>query len=227
MAAESGSYYCQDAGCGFARLQTFFIFAFILSLVPRLLVWVVFADLDSWSDRHGDARAPCSQGSPCFPFGGRLPFSFWISSKKFNRGTAEGEKEMSPITIGVMGIGVVLLLMAFGLPIGFAMILVGSAGFAYLVNLPAALQIVGVSSYGIVSNYEWLVLHLFFFLASISSTEDWAEHVQDCIHLLGTPARRSGNGYHRGHFHFFRHQRVEHRRSGDDRYHRLTRNEKI
>ena len=74
---------------------------------------------------------------------------------------------MSPIIIGVMGIGVVLLLMACGLPIGFAMILVGAGGFAYLVNLPAALQIVGVCTYGIVSNYEWLVLPLFFFLASI------------------------------------------------------------
>ena len=74
---------------------------------------------------------------------------------------------MSPIIIGVIGIGVVLLLMACGLPIGFAMILVGAGGFAYLVNLPAALQIVGVCTYGIVSNYEWLVLPLFFFLASI------------------------------------------------------------
>jgi tripartite ATP-independent transporter DctM subunit len=74
---------------------------------------------------------------------------------------------MSPIIIGLIGIGVVLLLMACGLPIGFAMILVGAGGFAYLVNLPAALQIVGVSSYGIVTNYEWLVLPLFFFLASI------------------------------------------------------------
>ena len=74
---------------------------------------------------------------------------------------------MSPISIGVIGIAVVLLLMACGSPIGFAMILVGSAGFAYLVNLPAALQVIGVASYGIVTNYEWLVLPLFFFLASI------------------------------------------------------------
>jgi tripartite ATP-independent transporter DctM subunit len=74
---------------------------------------------------------------------------------------------MSPIIIGVIGIAVVLLLMACGAPIGFAMILVGSVGFAYLVNLPAALQVVGVASYGIVANYEWLVLPLFFLLASI------------------------------------------------------------
>jgi tripartite ATP-independent transporter DctM subunit len=74
---------------------------------------------------------------------------------------------MSPIIIGVIGIGIVLLLMAAGLPIGFAMILVGTVGFAYLVNINGALQVVGVASYGVISNYEWLVLPLFFLLASI------------------------------------------------------------
>ena len=52
--------------------------------------------------------------------------------------------------------------MAFRMPIGFAMMLVGTMGFAYLVNFPAALQISGVAAYGVVSNYEWLVLPLFF-----------------------------------------------------------------
>jgi tripartite ATP-independent transporter DctM subunit len=79
----------------------------------------------------------------------------------------EGKKAMSSIIIGVIGIAIVLLLMGFGVPIGFSMILVGSVGFAYLVNNNAALQIVGVASYGIITNYEWLVLPLFFFLASI------------------------------------------------------------
>lgn len=74
---------------------------------------------------------------------------------------------MNPITIGIIGIGVILLLMACGLPIGFAMILVGFAGFAYLVNVTAALNIVGTVPYGIISNYDWLVLPLFLFVASI------------------------------------------------------------
>ena len=74
---------------------------------------------------------------------------------------------MSPITIGVIGIGVVLLLMACGLPIGFAMVLVGFVGFAYMVNVTAALHIVGTVPYAIITNYDWLVLPLFFFLASI------------------------------------------------------------
>ncbi len=74
---------------------------------------------------------------------------------------------MSPLIVGVLGIAVVLALMACRLPIGFAMMLVGAIGFAYLVNLQAALQVVGVAAYGVVSSYDWLVLPLFFFLAGI------------------------------------------------------------
>jgi C4-dicarboxylate transporter DctM subunit len=74
---------------------------------------------------------------------------------------------VNPIIIGTIGIGIILLLMAFGLPIGFAMMLVGFAGFAYLVNVTAALNIIGTVPFGIISNYDWLVLPLFLFVASI------------------------------------------------------------
>jgi C4-dicarboxylate transporter DctM subunit len=74
---------------------------------------------------------------------------------------------MSPIIIGVMGILLVLLLLVCGIPIGFSMILVGFIGFSYLVNVPAALQIVGVSSYGIISSYDWLVLPLFIMMGCV------------------------------------------------------------
>jgi C4-dicarboxylate transporter, DctM subunit len=74
---------------------------------------------------------------------------------------------MSPIIIGVVGIGVILLLMAWGMQIGLSMALVGFVGFAYMVNVSAALQIVSTVPYEIISNYDWLVLPLFFFLAAI------------------------------------------------------------
>jgi C4-dicarboxylate transporter DctM subunit len=74
---------------------------------------------------------------------------------------------MSSILTGVIGIVITLMLLAMGMPIGFAMMLVGVVGFAYMVNLTAALQVVGVATYGVISNYEWLVLPLFFYLAAI------------------------------------------------------------
>jgi len=74
---------------------------------------------------------------------------------------------MSPIIIGVIGIVLVLLLLVCGIPIGFSMILVGFVGFSYLVNVAAAVQIVGVSSYGIISSYDWLVLPLFIMMGCV------------------------------------------------------------
>jgi C4-dicarboxylate transporter DctM subunit len=74
---------------------------------------------------------------------------------------------MSQIIVGVIGIVIILLLLICGIPIGFSMILVGAAGFAYLVNIPAALQIVGVSSFAVISSYDWLVLPLFILMGCI------------------------------------------------------------
>jgi len=47
------------------------------------------------------------------------------------------------------------------------MILVGFVGFAYLVNVTAAMHVIATVPYGVISNYDWLVLPLFFFLAAI------------------------------------------------------------
>ena len=74
---------------------------------------------------------------------------------------------MSNIATGVVGIMMVILLMTCGFPIGLAMILVGFAGFAYLVNLTAAIHVIATVPYGVISSYDWLVLPLFFFLAAI------------------------------------------------------------
>jgi C4-dicarboxylate transporter DctM subunit len=74
---------------------------------------------------------------------------------------------MSPIFIGVIGILAVLLLLVCGVPIGFGMMLVGFAGFAYLVNATAAFEVVGLSSYGIISSYDWLVLPLFILMGCV------------------------------------------------------------
>ncbi len=74
---------------------------------------------------------------------------------------------MNPVIIGVIGIAIVLLLMAIGVPIGISMVLVGFGGFAYMVNTTAALHVAGTIPYEIITSFDWLVLPLFFFLASI------------------------------------------------------------
>jgi len=74
---------------------------------------------------------------------------------------------MSPITTGSVGLGVLLLLLAAGMPIGFVMVLVGFTGFALLTSTGAAWHIVGTIPYELISNYNYSVLPLFLFMASI------------------------------------------------------------
>lgn len=74
---------------------------------------------------------------------------------------------MSPVTAGIVGIGVLLTLMVAGMPIGFSMLLIGSTGFIYLVKLSGAIYILTRVPYGLISNYDYCVLPLFLLMASI------------------------------------------------------------
>jgi C4-dicarboxylate transporter DctM subunit len=75
--------------------------------------------------------------------------------------------EVSPIVTGIVGIAVLLSLMFVGMPIGFAMLLVGSVGFIYIVKLSGALHILASVPYGLISNYDYCVLPLFLFMGTI------------------------------------------------------------
>ncbi len=74
---------------------------------------------------------------------------------------------MSPEIIGVLGFVTLLLFLALGMPIGFALGSVGFAGLAYLLSPEAALIKTGVIGFQIVSHYELGVLPLFLLMAHI------------------------------------------------------------
>jgi C4-dicarboxylate transporter DctM subunit len=74
---------------------------------------------------------------------------------------------MSPIVTGAVGLVVLFVLMFAGLPIGFAMLLVGSVGFVYIIKLSAALHILASVPYGLISNYDYCVLPLFLLMGTI------------------------------------------------------------
>jgi tripartite ATP-independent transporter DctM subunit len=74
---------------------------------------------------------------------------------------------MSPIATGIVGIFALLALMFVGMPIGFAMLLVGSVGFIYIVKLSGALHILASVPYGLISNYDYCVLPLFLLMGTI------------------------------------------------------------
>ncbi len=75
---------------------------------------------------------------------------------------------MNPIGAGILGVVVLLALLACGLPVGFGMILVGFAGFAYLVSPGAALTKMASSAYISISDYNFTVLSLFILMAEVA-----------------------------------------------------------
>lgn len=91
---------------------------------------------------------------------------------------------MSPFTVGLIGIVVVLLLLACGFPIGFAMILVGFAGFAYLVNFTAAFHVIATMPYKVISSYDYQVIPLFLLAASICLSAGFGRSLLKFVYTL-------------------------------------------
>lgn len=51
---------------------------------------------------------------------------------------------MTPLAAGIIGIGILLLLLFFfGMPVGFSMAVVGFAGFSYIININAGVNMAG------------------------------------------------------------------------------------
>jgi len=75
---------------------------------------------------------------------------------------------MEPITIGLAGIVVlILLLFFFHIPVGFAMALVGFLGFAAVVSPKAAMATVGTELWQTFSSYGLAVIPFFIFMGNI------------------------------------------------------------
>lgn len=90
---------------------------------------------------------------------------------------------MDAVFTGFAGLAALFGLLALGMPIGFAMGLVGFAGFAYLISFQAAVVKLGVISFDLATNYAIGTVPLFIFMAHIlfatgigRDLYDFAEH---------------------------------------------------
>jgi tripartite ATP-independent transporter DctM subunit len=77
---------------------------------------------------------------------------------------------MDPVAISLVGLAILFVLMFIGLPIGFAMIIVGFAGYTFLGNFDAALNMVGMVPYTTVASYLFSVLPLFTLMGDFASS---------------------------------------------------------
>jgi C4-dicarboxylate transporter, DctM subunit len=75
---------------------------------------------------------------------------------------------MSPVTTGFASIIVLLVLVFLRMPIGFAMALVGFAGFVYLGSIEGALRVIGMEPFVTASNYTWGALALFILMGQFA-----------------------------------------------------------
>ena len=72
------------------------------------------------------------------------------------------------LTIGLIGIMVLLFLLFLRMPIGFAMALAGFAGFSNIVSVNAALNLLAKDIFATFSSYSLTVVPLFVFMGYIA-----------------------------------------------------------
>lgn len=75
---------------------------------------------------------------------------------------------MSPATVGIIGIGVMVLLFFSRMPIGFVMLLVGFLGFSYMRSVEKAIGMLGMAVYGSLSVYDLAVIPLFLLMGQFA-----------------------------------------------------------
>ena len=89
---------------------------------------------------------------------------------------------MSELQIGLLGIAFLFLLLASSMPVAFAMTLVGLIGFAVVVNVPAALQVLATDYYDIFSSYGLTVIPLFVFMGQVAFHTGISKKLFDSAH---------------------------------------------
>jgi tripartite ATP-independent transporter DctM subunit len=96
---------------------------------------------------------------------------------------------MSPLTIGIIGLVILLILMAIRLPVGFAMALIGLTGFIYLVSVEGGLTMAARLCWIHFSSYSLSVIGLFLLMGQFAfnsgmsrrlyeSAHDWLGHMR-------------------------------------------------
>lgn len=77
---------------------------------------------------------------------------------------------MDPVTAGIAGSLLLVLLLFLGMPIAYLMMLVGFLGISQLASVGAALAVIPQTLYGVCSHYPFTIIPLFIVMGSLSGT---------------------------------------------------------
>jgi tripartite ATP-independent transporter DctM subunit len=86
---------------------------------------------------------------------------------------------MEPITIGILGVAVMVGLLLCGMSVGLSMAVVGYAGIIIVANLTAANSVAATVPYDIISDYNFCVLPLFVLMANICFHTKFGQNLFD------------------------------------------------
>ena len=86
---------------------------------------------------------------------------------------------MSEVIVGIVGLAVVLSLFLTGIELGFAMALVGFAGFGYIVSYSAALNLLAKDIFDVFASYGFTVIPLFVLMGQIAFNAGIAKRLFD------------------------------------------------
>ncbi len=86
---------------------------------------------------------------------------------------------MSEVTIGILGLAVVMVLFLTGIELGFAMAIVGFLGFSYIVSFKAGLNLLAKDVFDVFSSYGFTVIPLFILMGQIAFNAGIAKRLYD------------------------------------------------
>ncbi len=89
---------------------------------------------------------------------------------------------MDPTLVAVIGLAAMFGLMAFGMPIAFAMLLAGVLGNAYLLSVPAATHLLGTNVWDQFSSYGLSVVPLFVLMGQFAYRAGITERLYDAAY---------------------------------------------
>lgn len=77
---------------------------------------------------------------------------------------------IDPVTVGLLGTALLFVLLFLGMPIAFAMMLIGVGGIAYLTSFQAALPVLASTVYEVSAFYPYMVIPLFIVMGGFAGS---------------------------------------------------------
>jgi len=91
---------------------------------------------------------------------------------------------MSPVSVGIAGIIVLVVVFLLRMPVGFAMAFVGLVGFSVLVSVEAGLCILARDLFHSLSSYSLTVIPMFVFMGSLAAASGMSQRLYDASYSV-------------------------------------------